>query len=100
MVSGFVNINARTPPCKLTGALRTLSGPVKNLAAIMETSGPMAGGSAVPGGGHNLWPDLIAHPDYDEFWQSRDIKRHLNDVNCAVLSVGGWYVDMCMSKLF
>lgn len=67
------------------------TGPVKNLAAIMETSGPMAGGSEVEGGGHNLWPDLVAHPDYDEFWQSRDIKRHLNDVNCAVLSVGGWY---------
>ena len=28
-------------------------------------------------GGNNLWPDLVAHPDYDEFWQSRDIRRHL-----------------------
>ena len=42
-------------------------------------------------GQNNLWPDLIAHPNYDEFWQSRDIRRHLNNVNCAVLSVGGWY---------
>ena len=33
-------------------------------------------------GGNNLWPDLVAHPDYDEFWQSRDIRRHLNNVNC------------------
>ena len=38
------------------------AGPVRNLAAIMETSGAMAGGSETPGGGHNLWPDLIAHP--------------------------------------
>ena len=37
---------------------------------------------AMAEGGNILWPDLVAHPDYDEFWQSRDIRRHLNHVNC------------------
>jgi putative CocE/NonD family hydrolase len=64
------------------------AGPIKNLTAKMSENGPMAEGED---GQNNLWPDLIAHPDYDEFWQSRDIRRHLNNVNCAVLSVGGWY---------
>ena len=36
-------------------------------------------------------PDLMEHPDYDNFWQSRNLRDHLNNVNCAVLSVGGWY---------
>ena len=39
----------------------------------------------------SLTQTVVVNSDYDEFWQSRDIKRHLNDVNCAVLSVGGWY---------
>jgi putative CocE/NonD family hydrolase len=52
---------------------------------MMDLAGPMQKG------GSNLWPDLVAHPNYDEFWQSRDIRGHLNNVNCAVLSVGGWY---------
>jgi len=56
------------------------AGPIKNLTALMETNGPMADGS------NNLWPDLIAHPDYDEFWQSRDIRRHMNNVSAAVTS--------------
>ena len=52
------------------------AGPMKNLAPMMTQNGAMAEG------GNNLWPDLVAHPDYDEFWQSRDIRRHLNNVNC------------------
>ena len=70
-------------------------GPVKNFAALMESNGPMKAGSTstegAGGGGANIWPDLMEHPDYDHFWQSRNLRDHLNNVNCAVLSVGGWY---------
>ena len=41
------------------------AGPIKNLAAMMELAGPMQKGDS------NLWPDLMAHPNYDEFWKSR-----------------------------
>jgi uncharacterized protein len=61
-------------------------GPVRNAAKLMESNGAQG-----TGGGANLWPDILAHPNYDQFWQSRDIRRHLNHVRCAVLSVGGWY---------
>ena len=35
--------------------------------------------------------ELLAHPTYDEFWQSRAIWRHLEDIGCPVLTVGGWF---------
>lgn len=38
-----------------------------------------------------FWNDLAAHPDYDQFWQDRNILNHLSNINCAVLTVGGWY---------
>ncbi|SMD32314.1 hypothetical protein SAMN04488029_0658 [Reichenbachiella faecimaris] len=38
-----------------------------------------------------FWNDLVAHPNYDKFWQDRNILLHLNNISCAVLTVGGWY---------
>lgn len=38
-----------------------------------------------------FWNDLFAHPDYDQFWQSRDLSRHMKNVAPAVLVVGGWF---------
>jgi putative CocE/NonD family hydrolase len=56
--------------------LRT--GPIANLAAKLGTGNP-------------TWDELLAHPTYDEFWQSRAIWRHLKDIRCPVLTVGGWF---------
>jgi uncharacterized protein len=38
-----------------------------------------------------FWNDVFAHPDYDWFWQERDPRQHLTDVDPAVLTVGGWF---------
>ena len=38
-----------------------------------------------------MWDETIAHPTYDEYWQSRAIWRHLSNIRCAVLTVGGWF---------
>ena len=35
--------------------------------------------------------DIVAHPDYDAFWQERNPLRHLKGVRPAVLVVGGLY---------
>ncbi|MBN9689982.1 MAG: CocE/NonD family hydrolase [Verrucomicrobia bacterium] len=37
------------------------------------------------------WTEFLAHPNYDAFWQARNIRPHLKNVRCAVLTVGGWY---------
>jgi hypothetical protein len=38
-----------------------------------------------------FWDDAKAHPDYDAFWQARNILPRLKNVKAAVLVVGGWY---------
>ena len=30
-------------------------------------------------------------PTYDEFWKARSLWQFMDDVNCAVLNVGGWF---------
>ncbi len=37
------------------------------------------------------WDEMISHPDYDEFWQARNVSQFLNDVSIPVLNVGGWF---------
>lgn len=38
-----------------------------------------------------FWSELSAHPNYDAFWQSRNILPHLKGVRAATLVVGGWF---------
>lgn len=41
---------------------------------------------------HNPFFDQTAqHDTYDEYWKSRDIAAHLQQIRCAVLNVGGWF---------
>ena len=37
------------------------------------------------------WDDVLKHPDYDEFWQSRAQAPHMKNVKPAVMFVGGWF---------
>ncbi len=38
-----------------------------------------------------FWNDLESHPNYDRFWQERNILPHLKNIHASVLTVGGWY---------
>ena len=42
-------------------------------------------------GAVKFWNQMLLHPNYDEFWQSRSTLSHLRDISPAVLTVGGWY---------
>jgi putative CocE/NonD family hydrolase len=37
------------------------------------------------------WEGNLRHPTYDDFWKSRNIRRHLKQIKPAVLTVGGWF---------
>ncbi len=39
----------------------------------------------------DFWNDIAEHPNYDHFWQTRNILPHLKNIQCAVLTVGGLY---------
>jgi putative CocE/NonD family hydrolase len=38
-----------------------------------------------------LFNDQFTHDTYDSYWQARDLSRHMKNVKCAVLVVGGWF---------
>ncbi len=54
------------------------AGKVANLDRLMTTSTA-------------LWDDQYRHDTYDRYWQIRDLSRHMKNVKCAVLVVGGWF---------
>ncbi len=38
-----------------------------------------------------FWEDVVAHPDYDAWWQARDARRATKGISSSVLMVGGTY---------
>ena len=42
-------------------------------------------------GSNWLFVDQFKHDTYDSYWQMRDLSRHMKNVHCAVLVVGGWF---------
>ena len=42
-------------------------------------------------GSNPLWNDQVSHSTYDSYWHARDLSRHMKNIKCAVLTVGGWF---------
>lgn len=38
-----------------------------------------------------FWNNIINHPNYDEFWQKRNLRPALRGIDNGVLVVGGWF---------
>ena len=38
-----------------------------------------------------LFHDQITHTTYDDYWKARDLSRHMKNIKCAVMTVGGWF---------
>jgi len=38
-----------------------------------------------------LFNDQVAHDTYDDYWKARDLSRHMKNIRCAVMTVGGWF---------
>ncbi len=38
-----------------------------------------------------FWNMIVEHPNYDQFWQRRNLLPHLHRVAPAVMTVGGWF---------
>ena len=53
--------------------------------------GPLSNITPKLGGPNPTWDETIAHPTYDDYWKARSIWRHLKNIGCAVLTVGGWF---------
>ena len=53
--------------------------------------GPLSNARRYYGDDAFFWQQIVHHPDYDRFWQDRNILPHLRDVHTAVMTVGGWF---------
>ena len=54
--------------------------------------GPLANSDKVLMKGRSPeWTEFLTHSTYDAFWQARNIRPHLKNIRCAVMTVGGWY---------
>ena len=42
-------------------------------------------------GSNPLFNDQLRHTTYDDYWKARDLSRHMKNVKCAVMVVGGWF---------
>jgi putative CocE/NonD family hydrolase len=40
---------------------------------------------------NSYWDDLLKHPNYDAFWQTRALAPHMKNATPATLFVGGWF---------
>ncbi len=38
-----------------------------------------------------FWNEAMNHPNYDDFWQARNVLPHLKNIKPAVMTVGGWF---------
>ncbi|HEX8249060.1 MAG TPA: CocE/NonD family hydrolase [Pyrinomonadaceae bacterium] len=38
-----------------------------------------------------FWDEMMAHPNYDQYWKDRNILPKLKNIKCATMTVGGWY---------
>ncbi|MBS0204885.1 MAG: CocE/NonD family hydrolase [Planctomycetes bacterium] len=37
------------------------------------------------------WNEVMQHGNYDDFWKSRNLRPHLDQIRPAVMTVGGWF---------
>ena len=40
---------------------------------------------------NHYWTDQVNHAAYDEWWKERAVAPHIQNINPAVLTVGGWF---------
>lgn len=74
------------------GALKRIYGEkVKNGYDFYLKLGPLKNITSKYHYDNFFWKQIIEHPNYDEFWQKRNILPHLTDIKTAVLTVGGWF---------
>ncbi len=38
-----------------------------------------------------FWNEMMKHPNYDEFWQARNLRPHLKNIQPEVLTIGGFF---------
>lgn len=70
---------------------RLFSLPVKDAYDFYLRLGPLKNITEKYQHDNFFWQQIINHPNYDTFWQRRNILPHLQNIKPAVMTVGGWF---------
>ena len=67
--------------------------PTKDYFDFYLRTGALTNFTKLMGDSILFWKDLMAHPNYDDFWQVRDARRNVDKINSSIatLVVGGLY---------
>jgi putative CocE/NonD family hydrolase len=65
--------------------------PDQRLYDFYLNAGTLAKISGLLGDSIRFWKEMFLHPDYDAWWQARDSRRSMNDINIPILVVGGLF---------
>ncbi len=65
--------------------------PTEDAYQFFMDMGPLKNGDRYMSADNFFWRELKTHPNYDAFWQRRDLLPHLQDIRPAVMTVGGWF---------
>ena len=71
--------------------MRMYSKPVKDGYDFHLKQGPLKNITEKYHHDNFFWNQIVDHPNYDTFWQKRNILPHLKNIKPAVLTVGGWF---------
>lgn len=71
--------------------MRFYSQPVKDGYDFHLQQGPLKNVTEKYHHDNFFWNQIVEHPNYDEFWQKRNLLPHLKNIKHAVMTVGGWF---------
>ena len=71
--------------------MRLYENPAADAYDFFLNMGPLKNTTEKFHGDNFFWNQVVEHPNYDEFWQKRNILPHLKDIDHAVMTVGGWF---------
>ncbi|MBA3632229.1 MAG: CocE/NonD family hydrolase [Acidobacteria bacterium] len=60
----------------------------KQLGGLKETADSYEKGLGIR---IKFWDEMMAHPNYDQYWKDRNILPKLQNIKCATMTVGGWF---------
>ncbi|RYZ24543.1 MAG: CocE/NonD family hydrolase [Chitinophagaceae bacterium] len=70
---------------------RMYGAPVKDAYDFYLRQGPLKNITKNYQSDNFFWQQIVDHPNYDTFWQKRNLLPHLNNISTAVMTVGGWF---------
>ncbi|MGB6153023.1 MAG: CocE/NonD family hydrolase [Pricia sp.] len=90
-VFGYQKDSLTREPWYTDKLMRLYGNPAPDAYDFFLRMGPLKNITEKYHGDNFFWKQVTEHPNYDEFWQKRNILPHLNDIKPAVMTVGGWF---------